>query len=426
MSTKTNANAHAIISSMDKFKIGEEYTYKDICMICKMKEYKSGSNSRNKQMGTFNELFNIEESKRGKAAIYKIVSKKEITDNKLEVLVSENRGRSEGSRNNYDGIFKDNLVNSFIYFCFKLAEQKGIFKDENVDDFCITTSKHNIMCEIGIRNRHNTYVAVNQPVSFCNQLGLERVIFDFAMTKIKNNTSKAFDRVLAAAEKSCLIIKENNMGVIRYKPVEVEDDTVVVWDSSTIVKGFARKRERIDIELMKQKFANDMNFKTVGALYSTNNTEIISQFHIMINKYTAANYGILESYPLMELHMKKSVINNYLQKIEGVTLEELIEIGNQKFIDNQNKNFRKSYEKYFKEGSNNKKSYVQGMKNYLEQVDKITHYVVDTNAIKLDFLTGGDLIIDMETGEIKEREAYKNTNFEPDLKENSYVEVKVN
>ena len=80
MSTKTNANAHAIISNMNKFKIGDGYTYKDICMICKIKEYKSGSNSRNKQMGTFNELFNIEESKRGKAVIYTIISKKEITD----------------------------------------------------------------------------------------------------------------------------------------------------------------------------------------------------------------------------------------------------------------------------------------------------------------------------------------------------------
>lgn len=87
MSTKTNANAHAIISNMNKFKIGDGYTYKDICMICKIKEYKSGSNSRNKQMGTFNELFNIEESKRGKAVIYTIISKKEITDNKLDVLV---------------------------------------------------------------------------------------------------------------------------------------------------------------------------------------------------------------------------------------------------------------------------------------------------------------------------------------------------
>ena len=89
MSTKTNANAHAIISNMNKFKIGEGYTYKDICMICKIKEYKSGSNSKNKQISTFNELFNIEESKRGKAVIYTIISKKEITDNKLDVLVSE-------------------------------------------------------------------------------------------------------------------------------------------------------------------------------------------------------------------------------------------------------------------------------------------------------------------------------------------------
>ena len=256
MSTKTNANAHAIISNMNKFKIGDGYTYKDICMICKIKEYKSGSNSRNKQMGTFNELFNIEESKRGKAVIYTIISKKEITDNKLDVLVSESRGRSEGSRNNYDGIFKDNLVNSFIYFCFKLAEQRGIFKDENVDDFCITTSKHNMMCEIGIRNRYNTYIAVNQPYNFCNQLGVERIIFNFAMTKINNNTSKAFDRVISSAVKLGLVIQENNMSVVRYKPLEVKDDIVVDWIKTKTIKDFAKKNERIDIELMRQKFAN--------------------------------------------------------------------------------------------------------------------------------------------------------------------------
>lgn len=320
MSTKTNANAHAIISNMNKFKIGEGYTYKDICMICKIKEYKSGSNSRNKQMCTFNELFNIEESKRGKAVIYTIISKKEITDNKLDVLVSENRGRSEGSRNNYDGIFKDNLVNSFIYFCFKLAEQQGIFKDENVDDFCITTSKQNIMYGIGIRNRHNTYVAVNQPVNFCNQLGVERIIFNFAIIKINNNTNKAFNRVISSAVKLGLVIHENNMSVVRYKPVVTKNDKVVEWSKSEKIRGFALKSERIDIELMKQKFAKDMNFKTVGALYSTNDKELISKFHARINEYTVAKYGILESYPLMELHMKKSVVNNYLQKFDNITL----------------------------------------------------------------------------------------------------------
>ena len=419
MSTKTNANAHAIISNMNKFKIGDGYTYKDICMICKIKEYKSGSNSRNKQMGTFNELFNIEESKRGKAVIYTIISKKEITDNKLDVLVSESRGRSEGSRNNYDGIF--------IYFCFKLAEQRGIFKDENVDDFCITTSKHNMMCEIGIRNRYNTYIAVNQPYNFCNQLGVERIIFNFAMTKINNNTSKAFDRVISSAVKLGLVIQENNMSVVRYKPLEVKDDIVVDWIKTKTIKDFAKKNERIDIELMRQKFAKDMNFKTVGALYSTNDKELISKFHSRINEYTVAKYGILESYRVMELHMKKSVVSNYLQKFDNITLQELIEVGNQKFIEKQYKNFKNMYENYFKKGYNTKNACVQGMKNYLEQADKIIYYLLDINSNKLDFIIGGDLTVDMVSGEIIEREEEGSfENFKLELKENSYVEAKVN
>lgn len=405
MSTKTNANAHAIISNMNKFKIGDGYTYKDICMICKIKEYKSGSNSRNKQMGTFNELFNIEESKRGKAVIYTIISKKEITDNKLDVLVSESRGRSEGSRNNYD----------------------GIFKDENVDDFCITTSKHNMMCEIGIRNRYNTYIAVNQPYNFCNQLGVERIIFNFAMTKINNNTSKAFDRVISSAVKLGLVIQENNMSVVRYKPLEVKDDIVVDWIKTKTIKDFAKKNERIDIELMRQKFAKDMNFKTVGALYSTNDKELISKFHSRINEYTVAKYGILESYRVMELHMKKSVVSNYLQKFDNITLQELIEVGNQKFIEKQYKNFKNMYENYFKKGYNTKNACVQGMKNYLEQADKIIYYLLDINSNKLDFIIGGDLTVDMVSGEIIEREEEGSfENFKLELKENSYVEAKVN
>lgn len=394
MSTKTNANAHAIISNMNKFKIGDGYTYKDICMICKIKEYKSGSNSRNKQMGTFNELFNIEESKRGKAVIYTIISKKEITDNKLDVLVSESR---------------------------------GIFKDENVDDFCITTSKHNMMCEIGIRNRYNTYIAVNQPYNFCNQLGVERIIFNFAMTKINNNTSKAFDRVISSAVKLGLVIQENNMSVVRYKPLEVKDDIVVDWIKTKTIKDFAKKNERIDIELMRQKFAKDMNFKTVGALYSTNDKELISKFHSRINEYTVAKYGILESYRVMELHMKKSVVSNYLQKFDNITLQELIEVGNQKFIEKQYKNFKNMYENYFKKGYNTKNACVQGMKNYLEQADKIIYYLLDINSNKLDFIIGGDLTVDMVSGEIIEREEEGSfENFKLELKENSYVEAKVN
>ena len=402
MSTKTNANAHAIISNMNKFKIGKGYTYKDICMICKIKEYKSGSNSRNKQMGTFNELFNIEESKRGKAVIYTIISKKEITDNKLDVLVSENRGRAEGSRNNYDGIFKDNLVNSFIYFCYHIADKNGIFKDENVDDFCITTSKHNMMCRIGIRNRYNTYIAVNQPYNFCNQLGVERIIFNFAMTKINNNSRRAFDRVLSSAVKLGLVIHENNMSVVRYKPVVTKNDKVVEWSKSEKIRGFALKSERIDIELMKQKFANDMNFKSVGALYSTYDKELILEFHERINKYTVERFGIKESYPLIELYIKKSVIKNYLQKFENIKLEDLVLVGNEKFLDGQRRTFKRSYNNYINnKKSNTKNACVQMMKNYLEQVYTIAEHVIDINSRQLIYLNGGDLRKDMLTGELK-------------------------
>lgn len=52
--------------------------------------------------------------------------------------------------------------------------------------------------------------------------------------------------------------------------------------------------------------------------------------------------------------MKKSVVSNYLQKFDNITLQELIEVGNQKFIEKQYKNFKNMYENYFKKGYNTK------------------------------------------------------------------------
>ena len=125
--------------------------------------------------------------------------------------------------------------------------------------------------------------------------------------------------------------------------------------------------------------------------------------------------------------MKKSVVSNYLQKFDNITLQELIEVGNQKFIEKQYKNFKNMYENYFKKGYNTKNACVQVMKNYLEQADKIIYYLLDINSNKLDFIIGGDLTVDMVSGEIIEREEEGSfENFKLELKENSYVEAKVN
>lgn len=125
--------------------------------------------------------------------------------------------------------------------------------------------------------------------------------------------------------------------------------------------------------------------------------------------------------------MKKSVVSNYLQKFDNITLQELIEVGNQKFIEKQYKNFKNMYENYFKKGYNTKNACVKGMKNYLEQADKIIYYLLDINSNKLDFIIGGDLTVDMVSGEIIEREEEGSfENFKLELKENSYVEAKVN
>ena len=63
----------------------------------------------------------------------------------------------------------------------------------------------------------------------------------------------------------------------------------------------------------------------------------------------------------------------------------------------------------------------------LFRTDKIIYYLLDINSNKLDFIIGGDLTVDMVSGEIIEREEEGSfENFKLELKENSYVEAKVN
>ena len=398
MSTKKKQTDYLtpIKANLHKIELNKPYMFTKLCRTLEL-EVPKASKSKIALLKALDSLVvRVEEGK-----------KHIITELRAEqVEIIDNRGKSEGSRGNYEGIFKDNLTNSLLYFCLDTANKRGAFKNGE-DDFVLTTSKHNIMCEMGMRNRHNTYVATHQPINFCNQLSLERVVLDFTMHKLKNNTAKAFDRILDSIVKTGLAIQEQSMGVVRYKATKEVNGVATEWDTRVEIKSFATKKERIDIELTKTKIANDMKFKTVGALYSTNNGKVINDFHEKIDGYTVEKYGILESYPLIELHMRKSVIDNYLQKFEGITLEELVELGNEKFLNQQKSSFKRSHTNYMNgKTSKDTKAFVQGLDNYLEQNQKILKYLIDVYAKKLTLLEGGDLKQDMLTGEIEERINY--------------------
>ena len=113
MSTKVNANAQAIVSNIDKFNVDENYTYKQICQMCDMKEYSSGT-GKAKQINTFKSLFNVDEGKVGRVTIYTITAIKDLTDEELASIVSNKRGKSEGSRGNND-IYCSKLNSNLTY-----------------------------------------------------------------------------------------------------------------------------------------------------------------------------------------------------------------------------------------------------------------------------------------------------------------------
>ncbi|MFR5746994.1 MAG: hypothetical protein ACLUEA_05790, partial [Romboutsia timonensis] len=239
MSTKKKQTDYLtpIKANLHKIELNKPYMFTKLCRTLEL-EVPKASKSKIALLKALDSLVvRVEEGK-----------KHIITELRAEqVEIIDNRGKSEGSRGNYEGIFKDNLTNSLLYFCLDTANKRGAFKNGE-DDFVLTTSKHNIMCEMGMRNRHNTYVATHQPINFCNQLSLERVVLDFTMHKLKNNTAKAFDRILDSIVKTGLAIQEQSMGVVRYKPTKEVNGVATEWDTRVEIKSFATKKERIDIE----------------------------------------------------------------------------------------------------------------------------------------------------------------------------------
>ena len=87
MSTKVNANAQAIVSNIDKFNVDENYTYKQICQMCDMKEYSSGT-GKAKQINTFKSLFNVDEGKVGRVTIYTITAIKDLEEIMIYIVVN--------------------------------------------------------------------------------------------------------------------------------------------------------------------------------------------------------------------------------------------------------------------------------------------------------------------------------------------------
>lgn len=307
---------------------------------------------------------------------------KEFYGMKLDKV--DNRGKSEGSRGNNKGVFKEDMLNTLLYMCITIANEENLYSD-NGDDFVITTSRHDLLCDLGMRNRHNNYVANVQPNNFCSTLNVERGTFDYIMGKVRDNSHSALKGILDTLTKSGLAIKRDTMKVVKV-------------EGGKTTRTFANEDEYVQISHIKRKVATSMGYKNESMIHATNNAKIRGEFYSKVNELTKEKLGILEHYPMIKLHMNKSNIDQYLQKFEGVTLEELVEIGNEKFLNQQKKTLKSSQTKYLNgKASKNKLAYVQLFDSYEADSKVIVQHLIDVFAPKIELNDSGDAKLDHAT-----------------------------
>ena len=204
-----------------------------------------------------------------------------------------------------------------------------------------------------------------------------------------------------------LAIKTDTMKVLSYH--RNEDGT---FDKNIITDSrFATEEEFIEISHIKRSVATEMGYKNESQVHSTYNNDKKAEFYKRVNELTYKKLGISEHYPLIKLHMKKSNIDQYLQKFDNITLDELITIGNESFINQQTKTIKSNRTKYINgKGATSGKAYVQGLDDYLDQSDDIVKHLVGLFADRLELLQE-DLKVNHGTGEYEnENENYKYEN----------------
>ena len=392
--------------NVNKLELNKPYKFTELCRTLGLEIPKS-KNSKNALLKALDSI--VERVYKNKKHII-------ITIREQQLTIADNRGKSKGSRNNYVGIYGEDLFNTMLYMCLTIATKNNLYKD-NGDDFTLTMSRHDIMCEIGIRNRYNYYVANTQPNNFCYQLDVNRSVFDYVTTRINTNSYNAVKKVIGDIIKCGLAIKTDTMKIVKHGTNK--DGT---FNKSMIISnGFATDEEFIEISHIKRSVATEMGYKNESQIYFSYNNDKKAEFYKRVNELTYKKLGISEHYPLIKLHMKKSNIEKYLKKFEDITLDELIIIGNESFLNKQTKTIKSNRTKYLNGNSSttNSKAYVQSFEDYLDQSDYIVKHLLGIFSDRIELLDS-DLKVNFITGKYENYKYENEYDYENYKYENEY------
>lgn len=342
---KTNENAVKILKNKNKFIIGQGYSYKDICVLCELKQYNSGD-SRKKQLNIFKSLFNIEEYKVGRTIMYKILCVKELSEEENNNIIADKRGSNINSYGNKKAEYSDNLIDGLLANLYLLSmegtRENELSKMEHIDNtyFKIETNKYNLSHWLGIRNVYNFKNARENKVDFCKNLGIHLETYEFLYPKTNNAIYKAVNYVLGKLQNTGHVSIRETMRVLVPKfrdekdhilddeEIELNRDMGVLeeYDAEEVDKDLIDK-----IKCLRGEVANKMGYKSLSKIYNNSDMEVVKKFHENLKEVVKEKLGVFNFYPKIKIVLNKESTLDYLLTKEE-TAQELVVMATEKFL----------------------------------------------------------------------------------------------
>ena len=309
---KKNSNTiENIRKNKNKLKVNELYSYKQLTQILNI-DYLKSTNSKKSQLKEINAIIELEKIK----TKYKIVK---IREQETQVI--------RNNKHNKKATYSDDILLTTLYY---------LLKDRNKDnDIVIQINKNELANNIGLKHQHNSLIAKYQPDNFCEQIQVNTVTFHYTYPRLLSSINSALNLMLKKLKREGLVTVLDKMKITSIKEG---------------ITRMATEEEYIKIEDIKRDILTDMNIKNEALLYNKY-LNCVQDFYNKIEQRTIRELGIMNSYKILEIHLNKRNIDNYLKAFQNTTLEELLIVGNEKFVNKQIINCKNDKERKLKKES---------------------------------------------------------------------------
>lgn len=289
-----------IRKNKNKLKIGELYSYKQLAEILDI-EYLKSTNSKKAQLKLVNTIVELDKIK----TKYKII---QIREKETQVIKN-----NKNSRYNKKATYTDDILLTTLYFLLSNTH------NSNKNNIVIYINKNELANNIGLKHEHNSLVAKYQPDNFCEQIDVNTATFHYTYPRLLTSINSALNLMLKK-------LKREGLATIfdRMKITTIKDG----------ITRMATNEEYAKIEDIKREVLTEMNIKNEALLYNKY-LNCIQEFYNKVEQKTFKELGIMNSYKILEIHLNRKNIDDYLKAFQNISLEELLLIGNKKFTNKQ-------------------------------------------------------------------------------------------